>query len=39
MLIVGTNLSIQVTLDPLKPQELPECVLLGPDHGKPQVIY
>ena len=37
MLIAGTNLSIQVTLDPLKPQVLPECAFLGPDDGKAQV--
>jgi len=28
------NLSLQLTVDPLRPRALPECSFLGPDQGE-----
>ena len=31
---VEANVSLQLTVDPLRPRAIPECAFLGPDQGE-----
>ncbi len=33
-IFTDNSVSLYVTIDPLRPNELPECRYLGPDHGE-----